>query len=234
MELTENALAQLDKYSVNTGSVITYEEGEILSNEINWTDAQTTIIDTSTKYGIVLNDEKTGLKLNVDKDVQYSYTDEFTLAIFNQSKTYKNKVYKTDDENIVQNTSRNLGETYGSLTVKGAYTSTIKLNDYTGFELGESSEGLVLDSVKFTSNVSSNGSIVFAQNGNANLMLKDVTIESSALNGSAIYTIGDLTVRSSEGNSSVFTNTTGSDSYYDIHIAGNGEKMLNLLPAQVL
>ena len=83
--MSESAKSQLDEYAVRTDNVITYEIGTFKS-DIDWSDkqTQTKVVDTSTRCGIVLNDENNGLKLNVDTDVITTYTDKYTLSIFNQ------------------------------------------------------------------------------------------------------------------------------------------------------
>ena len=171
--LGDKAIQQLEELTITLPPEKNYDESIFLSSEITWEDSKTTIYDISKKYSIVLNSSKTALELLVDEDIQESYTDEWTLSIFNQSGDYANKVYATEKSNIVQNIGRDLGETNGSLTVSGTISgeniSTIDLGKYSGFVLGEKSTGLRLDSVKFATYKNQEGNLVYATNSNATL-----------------------------------------------------------------
>ncbi|HBX35434.1 MAG TPA: hypothetical protein DEF63_06760, partial [Cyanobacteria bacterium UBA11440] len=232
LQLSDKALSQLEEYSVHTDNVITYEDGEFDFNEISWTDSQTKITDTSTKYGIILNDEKNGLKLDVNTDIKYSYTDEYTLSIFNKLAAFDEKTYKTTDASMVQSVARDLGQTYGKLTVTGSIDgdniSTIDLGDYKGFELGQNSKGLYLNSVKFNTNVTGNGVLINSTSSNVEVELENVKVNSASSAGSAIYSVGDVAISATGGSSTVFNNSIGGNDYVDVHITGDGLKNLNL------
>ncbi|MBR3889672.1 hypothetical protein IKJ53_04080, partial [bacterium] len=233
--LGEKAKQQLDELYILEPPEKSYDESIFLSPEITWEDSKTTIYDISKKYLIGLNSTKTGLELIIDEDIKESYTDEWTLSIFNQSEDYFDKVYGTENANTVQNIGRDLGETNGYLTVSGTIfgedISTINLRDYSGFVLGEKSIGLKLDSVKFVTTKNQDGNLVYAINNNATLELNNVVVDSSASEGSAIYTTSNLAISATSGQSTVMKSNNAVN-YVDVFVDGEGEKSLSLIASE--
>lgn len=137
-----------------------------------------------------------------------------TLKVVNQSSEVADKTFEFDTNNDVYivRDGENLGATSGSVTIKGQSdnenSSTINLNNNSGFELGDRT-ALTIEDTTLTNASGQTGSVINAQSKDADISLKNVNLvnnTSTGEHGGAIYTNSDIDITTDNHNSFISGN----------------------------
>ncbi len=157
-----------------------------------------------------------GINVTVDEvkeqDVVRSLGD--TLKLVNNDETHTDKKFTFDAADNIYNVKENLGETKNSLTIKGISnkekSSTINLDNHSGFELKENSKLNVSD-VVLSNAKGQKGSVINANEANTQINLKNTSLinnTSEGEHGGAIYSKSDVNIVTDSGNSTISGNKT--------------------------
>ena len=141
-----------------------------------------------------------------------------TLALWNQLETDEDKEFNFDDPDNIYTAEDDLGETNGNNSINGKkeddQTSSIDMNDHSGFEITDDDTSLNIENVSISNASGEEGSVIHAEADDAEITLTNVDlIDNTATgeHGGAIYSDSDVTINAEDYDVTIKGNTTAND-----------------------
>jgi len=224
LELGENVQKEVDGKNV-ISSIETNKTTDEIKEETKWNDEYNEKFKLSETFGkldlvkIDGSDKNNGINVTIDEvkvqDVVRSLGD--TLKLVNNDEKYIDKKFTFDAADNVYTVKENLGETKNSLTINGVSdkksSSTINLNNHSGFEVKENSKINISD-VTLANAKGQEGAVINVTEQNAQINLKNTSLINNTAeseHGGAIYSKSDVNITADLGNSIISGNKTSTD-----------------------
>ena len=228
------ALRAIYDTTVPTGSGY---DADVIPAVVSWTDTfknryydilsgKQLIVDNSTSNKTLAYDSVTNKVYDPTKDTPMGDT----LKLINQDTTNSVKTFIAPSDGSTYTVTENLGATKGTLTitgVSGGSAETINLNNYTGFELGDSNSVLNLNDIV----IGGSSTIATVTNSGAQINLNNATVN-GVITGTVPYALsstGTNTLNAAVQNATITntgTLTSNADNFSNSGVINNGNLIL--------
>ncbi len=237
LALSEKLQGELDdEYLIGSRTDVTYD---IVKEVTNWKDnynKYSQLVETFGKLGLATTDttnDSIGITVSrvEEGEIQTGSMGD-TLRVVNNSDDEANKTFEFDTAQDEYTVSENLGQTSGTVNVAGVtdgeISSTIDMNEHSGFELVQGS-GLNITNTEVKNANASQGSVINSVDAGASITLTNTSLIDNTATGNqggAIYANSDVTIVSDNGNTIIKGNKTANDDEA-IYLTGTSKLTLN-------
>lgn len=224
LALSENTASELGKDEYILGTSTTYTLDKV-KNVTNWKDSYNKYKKDITTFGKLdlakTNTENDSIGIKITKveegELKFDGSQGDTLRVVNNSIDVQNKIFEFDTSKDEYDVKENLGETTGSLVIKGVKiaesSSTIDFNEHSGFEINKNS-GLNIIDTELKNARAKCGSVMNVQSSDAVINLTNVSLLNNTAvgeKGGAIYSNSDINFKSDNSNIVIRGNRTHND-----------------------